>query len=226
MSCNNWEHGSITLPAAAAAPLKKLLREAANKDATAALAEAKAWHAAHRTRSRATYEHALYEKSWSAAASQNTPRYGRANTVPNGTVLSGRAESVLRAMLTMSTNPVTPTRAHADRAGFRIATNRDTRFLVMSREGHLAATISFEGRVVTWSVTENNRAVETADASPLAAVFFGALNKVTWTRGTGGVLVGNDEYNQDTREVGGGRNYITRTFGPKGEQARKAAFGL
>lgn len=70
---------------------------------------------------------------------------------------------------------------------------------------------------VTWDVPENNHAVERARNEPVAHVFFEALNKVTWTRGSGGVIVGNDEYNRDSDCPFGGSNYITQGFGPKGE---------
>jgi hypothetical protein len=47
-----------------------------------------------------------------------------------------------------------------------------------------------------------------------------ALAKVVWSRGSGGSFIGNDEYNRDDRNAGGGGNYVTRQFGPKGQAAR------
>ena len=72
-------------------------------------------------------------------------------------------------------------------------------------------------RSVTWSSGENNHAVERAMAHPVARALFQALRRVEWTRGTGGTIVGNDEYNEDSRQEGGGANYVTKRFGPLGE---------
>src|SRR5690606_40658386 len=45
---------------------------------------------------------------------------------------------------------------------------------------------------------------------PRGKAFENALRKVMWVRGTGGKLVGNDEYNRDSRYEGGGANYALR----------------
>jgi hypothetical protein len=68
-------------------------------------------------------------------------------------------------------------------------------------------------RVVIWSVSENNHAVERAHDHGTGKEFFKRLSRVNWTLGTGGEIVGNDEYNQDTRESGGGANYVTNRYG-------------
>lgn len=70
-------------------------------------------------------------------------------------------------------------------------------------------------RTVEWSVDENNRARERARRHPLSVAFFAALDRVTWTRGSGGQIVGNDEYNRDSMAAGGGGNYVIDEYGPK-----------
>jgi len=45
--------------------------------------------------------------------------------------------------------------------------------------------------------------------------FFRALGQVVWTRGTGGEIVGNDEYNRESKASGDGGNFTKQTFGPK-----------
>ena len=77
------------------------------------------------------------------------------------------------------------------------------------------AGIGFDAKShsVSWAVHENNHAVEDARATIEAKVFFGMLSRVTWTRGSGGVIVGNDEYNGDNISEGGGGNYVTDRFG-------------
>lgn len=72
---------------------------------------------------------------------------------------------------------------------------------------------------ITWSVAENNHAREHARSHPIARELFSRLNKITWVRGTGGSLVGNDEYNRDNDYEDGGGNYVTAYYGP--ESGRK-----
>jgi hypothetical protein len=80
------------------------------------------------------------------------------------------------------------------------------------------ATITFnkKKRTVGWDVRENNHACERARRTQLAKEFFLLLERVTWTRGTGGSIVGNDEYNRDNRGDGGGANFTKDRFGPLG----------
>lgn len=84
------------------------------------------------------------------------------------------------------------------------------------------AEVSFDDKkhTVTWAVSENNHAVERARDSFLGTTLFGMLAKVQWTRGSGGEIVGNDEYRRDNRGSGGGANYVTRSFGPHLHAAR------
>lgn len=78
-------------------------------------------------------------------------------------------------------------------------------------------------KTVTWDVDENNRAVESARGTWLAETLFRALNQIKWTRGSGGKIVGNDEYNRDSDYEGGGGNYINDEYGPEAQKRRKLA---
>lgn len=82
-------------------------------------------------------------------------------------------------------------------------------------------TMTFDDaqRELIWEVSENNHAVDRARSHDFVHVVFDRLRHVKWTRGTGGVIVGNDEYSRDTDCVGGGGNYITGSYGPRGAKA-------
>lgn len=101
-------------------------------------------------------------------------------------------------------------------AEMQFPTNRTTTF----RTPDCSMTFNPANRTVTWDVPENNHACEHARGSHLAEAFFGAIEKVRWTHGTGGVITGNDEYARGSREADGGANYVTVAYGYLGiEQA-------
>lgn len=70
-------------------------------------------------------------------------------------------------------------------------------------------------RTVVWSVSENNHACDRAHDHPVAKVLFRLLSQVKWVRGTGGEIVGNNEYNQESDYAGGGGNFVKQTYGQK-----------
>lgn len=76
-------------------------------------------------------------------------------------------------------------------------------------------------REVTWSVGDNNHAVENAHDHWFAKRLFSALHRVEWTRGTGGQIVGNDEYNRECSYEGGGANYVTHEFSAEATKRRR-----
>lgn len=85
-------------------------------------------------------------------------------------------------------------------------------------------TFDDEKHAVTWNVSDNNHACDTSRGHPVGRAFFAALGRVKWTRGSGGKIVGNDEYNREDRREGGGGNYVTSEFGPKvGAKTRRFA---
>lgn len=72
-----------------------------------------------------------------------------------------------------------------------------------------------ETKTVEWDVPENNHACDSARMHPIATVLFRLLSQMTWTRGSGGQIVGNDEYNRDSYEGGGGANYVKKEYPPQ-----------
>jgi hypothetical protein len=84
-------------------------------------------------------------------------------------------------------------------------------------------TLRNETKSVTWSVGENNHACEHARNHPMGRKLFELLRRITWTRGSGGKILGNDEYNRESGEdyEGGGGSYVTAEFSL--EQSKRAA---
>lgn len=87
--------------------------------------------------------------------------------------------------------------------------------------GDFGISFSPKTKEVTWSVNDNNHSVERAHEHEMGRVFFRVMGSVKWVRGSGGQLVGNDEYHSEDREAGGGANYVTHRFGPLGGDVYK-----
>lgn len=71
-------------------------------------------------------------------------------------------------------------------------------------------------RTIEWHVHENNHACEHAREGMIGRSLFAVLGTVKWTRGSGGNVWGNDEYNRDSGRdyEGGGGSYQKDSFGP------------
>ena len=119
-----------------------------------------------------------------------------------------------------------------DRKKFRRPQKKDfplavaTKTTAYSWSSESGVRLDLEARTLTWWVSENNHAVERAHDHPMSRWLFQALSQVDWGRSGGGAIVGNDEYNRDDRETGGGGNYITRVFGPAGRKEQEWATGV
>ena len=54
-----------------------------------------------------------------------------------------------------------------------------------------------KGKQIVWYVSENNHACDHAHEHPVAKALFRMLYRVKWTRGSGGEIIGSDEYRYD-----------------------------
>lgn len=212
MSCNEWESGTISIPRSEWAAFKATIRDAFNLEQRrrldvavrlqAGLVKAAAgqrnvnWRTlcdkvlddlriTGSDRWRVTW--ALFDPNREKARAANGGRYVDPMDV-RGT--AGR--------------PPKPTRST-----FPEANGKTTTFEL---DG---CGIAFDdkARTVHWDVHENNHAVETARAHPVAKAMFQALDRMKWDTRCGGEIVGNDEYNRDDRGAGGGGNYVKARYG-------------
>lgn len=72
-------------------------------------------------------------------------------------------------------------------------TSRSVRFFA----GEASITFDREKHTVEWDVPDNNLAIGKAHRHAMGATFFNQLEGVAWTRDTGGVISGSDEYQSD-----------------------------
>ncbi len=232
MSFNEWERGTLVLPAAGLVQVRTAVREHCRKFHTDVRAEVVALHTqvGRGTRSAKVYRTRLSEAQHAAAA-RKADSFRRGTDYPTSVRSAALAvldQVVMRAegrLGDVSGSVRTPT-ANDQLWVAPPVTNRSTMFGVFAQWGGVDAAITFDGREVSWDVPENNRTVESSRDAPLGRVFFTALSEVRWTRGSGGVIVGNNEANRDSDYAGGGANFIASGFGPLGEAAQAADCGL
>lgn len=224
MSCYEWERGEIKLPTAEFARVRQAVEKAdrAAKEASFALTQ-DFWKGLTRKQQTDPEAYRLALLAWERQHLQGGRPYVGFGSPAEREHREAEADAHAQARDLLSrrirvdyengkpTGHGSPKRVL--QADVDYPTNRTTTFAC---DGD--ATIEFDRATstVTWGVSENNHAVESAHARPLAQVLFGELAKVRWTRGTGGVLSGNDEYNAGSRDPGGGANYVTCGFGPVG----------
>lgn len=188
MSCYNWEQGSVKIPVASWSTIKRAVKEAYN----------------------------AYQER----------RYNSALSLYNGVVAAGKAKrnfdfkAAERSQATANYDycwlkyndagkPLKP-----KKKDYPKATSTSTLFSY----GEVEIGFDNKTRCIEWRVDENNRAVEHAHSHPVSKAFFKALKEITWTTKTGGVFVGNDEYNRDNMGSGGGGNYVTSSYGGIGKR--------
>jgi len=195
MSRYDWESGTIKIPTKVFARFRKDFIDGYNSIQLRKLDTLKAWR-----------EIALRE----GKGKRNYDFKDRMIRMTNGY----EEEVMVDGLFTFDNNkPKMPTRKM-----FNFVNGKTDHFNV----DESSASISFNraDKTVTWSVYENNHACESARGTKEASLLFGLLNKVDFTRGSGGTIIGNDEYNRDDYCEGGGGNYVTATYGKQKKQSR------
>lgn len=225
MSKYEWEQGEFKLPTAEFTKLRKRLEqvEKARKQATFDHAQ-EFWKglSAKEKRDERAYQDAIErycypQRTNMAGGYRPLPGYPNGLDEHSAAELAETLSWTTRRQVETDSGGLTWERCPPRRilkTDMDFPTNRTTSFDV-GDEGSIR--FNREQSSVTWDIPDNNHAVERAHSDPFAAVFFRGLNNIRWTRDTGGVLVGNDEYNEDNRDVGGGANYTTFAIGPRGE---------
>lgn len=197
MSRNEWENGTVKLPSGYMPKLRAALNAAAEKHIAAITADVnRAWDvlkkvpAAKRVNALYSMNLDVLEEALGLMVTSVHTDKGFVMKVSKPSVKTIH-ESVITRRAPWS-NPDAP---------------KQTVFVL-----NYEASIALNGNSVEWNVADGNHNVERAHRHDLAKVLFDFLYRVEWTSRSGGTIVGNDEYNQDSRECGGGANYVTYEF--------------
>lgn len=93
-------------------------------------------------------------------------------------------------------------------------------------DGEWGVSINPKTRMLTWYIPENNHAVDTARESELGKTLFSMLDKIEWTRGTGGVARYSNEYMRDADMEYGGGGSREVGYGPRGKAMTEIQFRI
>lgn len=223
MSCHEWERGEIRLPAGAMKAVREAVVEAHNKTQLAMLAAAEA--VLVRVKAANKGKRAV-KVDWRSEIEREARSYTDST--------HGFEYWDVERLLMPTTRLPLPTTGYASKwqdvkATKPIKPKKKNLTLLPKRVERVSlgeASIEFnkDGRTVVWTVSENNHACERAREHLVARAFFSALGRVEWKRGSGGEIVGNDEYNRDNEHEGGGANYVKESFGPESKKSAHASF--
>ena len=202
MSCYEWEKGEIVLPKGEWAPFRKVLIKDHNDQLMqtfelAVQTHAKVVEACKGTRgdNRVRVQREAWEKlSNSMPDSLRRDVYELIFKRPDSGAWE-RTELILPKKKDLGLLPLTSD----------CAINLQDASIYIRNDSH----------TVKWVVPENNRACEHARRHPTAQRLFTLLHQVKWIRGSGGTIVGNNEYNRDSDDEYGGGNYVVERYGPE-----------
>lgn len=206
MSNVEWLAGSVVIPAAEVAQLKRSFRKRYNALITQAYDEAKRFRAANVTTSLAKW-HLAIERATMDADPQDTAKH--------------LALAVARSM----EKPLAIKWENFDEYGLGKMGVGATEMPLFSQGGEHLGTLRFQSRRVSWEIFEGNHAVDKFRDGDDSKFLYEVLNSITWVKGTGG---GESHYSQSQGAIAVSRqfgslkrryehNYPTRHTLPAGE---------
>jgi hypothetical protein len=214
MSRNGWERGTLKLPSAAWAPFKKALQEGMTKHKEQDYELALKLHATlvEQKKGKRGFDlkKAFNEEFLAEVRDTSYSQWGGGGLVPKYQFQTVEHYDVKKSILG---NEATPGLYKPQKKDFPKYTAATLTFTGDSCSVHLNNAT----REVTWDTDDGNHSVDHAHASALGRLVFQLLKQVKWTRNTGGTISGNDEYNKENTDEGGGGNYVSHRFGPLGE---------
>jgi len=227
MSCYNWERGTITLPTKEWANFRKSLLTAWNAHQDSVLAKAKTAYAAAVAAGKGKRGDNRTKAMKVAVARACGGRISEWGDFESGHRGGHDSHDKARETYEAVHGLIWKYQGHGKPPKFQSPQKKDLPFAAVSKDATLnldEATVTFnnKSRTVGWCVSENNRAVESANDHWFAKKLFAALGRITWTRGTGGKIIGNDEYNRDSDYEDGGGNYVTHDYHMKTTAEKKA----
>lgn len=221
MSRYEWEKGEFVLPSAEWAGFKASIREAVNRSNVEMLDTAMKLHAALAIRLKGMRGPDIWSIGWEEMEKLNrqlgaysVPRFSETEQYEIVSAVVDRGWGIGRDKRPERVRK--PQKKHFPQHG-----NNVTSYSC----GECSVSFDNATRTATWSVGENNHACETARETVLGKALFAALRQVKWTRGSGGRIWGNDEYNQDSgRDYSGeGGSYDKESYGPKEDRVKAQA---
>ena len=219
MSCYEWERGTLTLPSKEWPKFRKLMISVWNEYQNTVYETAKRAHLAAKAAAKGKRGANRQPLVLAEIAKECGGKYeygGFSSSRSDGDAAYSLWHQVCDLILTG--------KARKDEAtDTKNPQKKDLKIYPVSKScsihyGECSVSFGNESRSLSWSVDENNHSRDRAHEHWYTKRLFHELGRVTWTRGTGGKIIGNDEYNRDAEYEGGGGNYVTHSFGPLGKE--------
>jgi hypothetical protein len=217
MSRYDWESGTLTIPTKAWKPLRDGLTKAFNAHQAQCLRAALQVHALV-SEWKQTAPRGKFTVGQAMTALHDNPRHRQLFDFLDDDVYYAVKKSLCGKL----------DNGQLDEKKLRVPKKNDFPLAVSTKTKNYPAGcegsihLDHEKHELYWSTGENNHAVERARDSVMGRALFALLAKVEWTRGSGGEFVGNDEYNRESRNDGGGANYVTARYAAKTKAEKEA----